>query len=225
MAPYDESIKVPLYISGPGWRSNQEVLDPVLLIDLTPTVLDLAGLEVPDYMDGYSLLSSESSDDKNHQHPNRTEVLLQYMKYEEGKPASQPINNELTLVGSVLPHFLFVDVPAYVAIRTLDHLFVEFHHVDKNTMTPEWELYDTRKDPYQMRNLVNHPEHSQLVSQFKTRLNVLKECSGKSCYDPNAEPPKYESLPVDDEESIPQQQQLTYWDQQQARFVQFVGQS
>lgn len=54
MAPYEESIRVPLVISGPGVRAATE---PRLVLnnDVAPTILDLAGLPFDD-LDGRSMV-------------------------------------------------------------------------------------------------------------------------------------------------------------------------
>lgn len=53
--PYEESMRVPMAISGPG-TSAQVVDDLVLNIDLTATIYELAGIPVPDTLHGRSLL-------------------------------------------------------------------------------------------------------------------------------------------------------------------------
>lgn len=51
---YDHSMKVPLIVAGPGIRAgNSEAL--VYLLDLFPTLCDLAGLAIPNGLDGISL--------------------------------------------------------------------------------------------------------------------------------------------------------------------------
>ena len=57
--PYEEASRGPLLIYAPGtksegkkWRSNALVGN----IDMAPTILDAAGLEIPKHMDGKSLL-------------------------------------------------------------------------------------------------------------------------------------------------------------------------
>jgi len=43
------------------------------------------------------------------------------------------------------------------------------------------ELYDLQADPEETRNLINRPEHQDLVRQLNTRLfEVLKETGGDS---------------------------------------------
>ncbi len=54
--PYEEAIRVPLFVVGPGVTPRQSVDDFALNIDLAPTLLDLAGLPVPSQVDGRSLV-------------------------------------------------------------------------------------------------------------------------------------------------------------------------
>ncbi|XP_065198698.1 N-acetylglucosamine-6-sulfatase-like [Sycon ciliatum] len=53
--PYDEDIRVPLIVRGPGVVKGQKTPRIALNIDLAPTFIELAGGEVPDDMDGRSL--------------------------------------------------------------------------------------------------------------------------------------------------------------------------
>ncbi len=54
---HDDSIHVPLLIRWPGWIKPGTVIDqPVSLLDLMPTILEMADLGVPDGLHGRSLL-------------------------------------------------------------------------------------------------------------------------------------------------------------------------
>jgi arylsulfatase A-like enzyme len=52
---YDSLLRVPLVVRGPGVDAGAVVDDPVGTIDLAPTMLDHAALEVPKWMEGRSL--------------------------------------------------------------------------------------------------------------------------------------------------------------------------
>ncbi|HEX2253153.1 MAG TPA: sulfatase [Thermoanaerobaculia bacterium] len=53
---YDELLRVPLIVRLPGGeRAGERIRRPVRLIDLAPTLLDLAGLPVPEGLDGRTL--------------------------------------------------------------------------------------------------------------------------------------------------------------------------
>jgi len=53
---YEPSARVPLIIAGPGVGMGQVVDDLVSLVDIYPTLMDMAGVAGPGRLDGYSLL-------------------------------------------------------------------------------------------------------------------------------------------------------------------------
>jgi N-acetylglucosamine-6-sulfatase len=54
--PYEESVRVPLVVRGPGIDAGREIDVPVGNIDLAPTIVDAANAEAGVEMDGISLL-------------------------------------------------------------------------------------------------------------------------------------------------------------------------
>jgi arylsulfatase A-like enzyme len=53
---YEELIHVPLVVSGPGFESGGRDHSPVCQIDIAPTIYSLAGVEIPEIVEGTSLL-------------------------------------------------------------------------------------------------------------------------------------------------------------------------
>ena len=54
-AVYEESIRVPLMVWGPGIRGGQKIEELALNNDLAPTIAELAGVTPPAFVDGRSL--------------------------------------------------------------------------------------------------------------------------------------------------------------------------
>ena len=53
---WDRSTRVPLVFAGPGVKAGQRSNRPAELLDMYPTLSELCGLEVPDHLEGLSLL-------------------------------------------------------------------------------------------------------------------------------------------------------------------------
>jgi arylsulfatase K len=66
MSMYDPSVRVPLIVAGPGLPQGQAIDDPVSLIDIFPTLMDLAEVEAPADIDGHSLLPAARGEPNAH---------------------------------------------------------------------------------------------------------------------------------------------------------------
>ena len=53
---WDRSARVPLIFAGPGVKEGQQCIRPAELLDMFPTLCELCGLEVPDHLEGLSLV-------------------------------------------------------------------------------------------------------------------------------------------------------------------------
>lgn len=60
---HEASIRVPTVFHGPGFEGGRALTRNCALIDLPPTLLDAAGIEVPQSMQGRSLLQDENGED------------------------------------------------------------------------------------------------------------------------------------------------------------------
>jgi N-acetylglucosamine-6-sulfatase len=148
---YEEDVRYPMVIRGPGVRHNAKDERLVSGTDLMPTFLELAGAPIPEYVDGRSLVPLLSGSDP----PWRDSLLLEgYDDDFENK--------------DYVP-------PDFKAIRTSEgRAYVEYE-------TGERELYDLRTDPRQLRSLHDDPERAVEVSALSARLQALKYCSGEAC--------------------------------------------
>jgi arylsulfatase A-like enzyme len=55
-SPHESSIHIPLIIQGPGLNQSRKVSEVVSMVDVTPTLLDAAGVPVPTSMKGRSFM-------------------------------------------------------------------------------------------------------------------------------------------------------------------------
>lgn len=97
--PYEESIRVPLVIRGPGFPSGAVAPQIAANIDLAPTILELAGVTGSLEGDGQSLLSMVGDAD-----PPRDDRVL----YLQNGPAER---------AGAIPHYDGVRVPGYTYVE------------------------------------------------------------------------------------------------------------
>lgn len=83
---YEEAIRVPLVVRGPGVARGAQRTQFALNVDIAPTVLDLAGLAVPDAMDGRSLVPLLR--DGGQGVAWRADVMVEYFSGPEGQSAA-----------------------------------------------------------------------------------------------------------------------------------------
>jgi N-acetylglucosamine-6-sulfatase len=156
-APYEEDIRVPLMIRGPGVPAGASRDEMVLNNDFAPTFADLAGFPPPASVDGRSFASLLDERHGNDPASWRTAFEIRHFDDKRDDPAYE----------SVTP------VRPYLAVRTQRHLYVEYE-------AGERELYDLRKDPYELSNLYDSAGQD-LISELDARLDALGDCAGKGC--------------------------------------------
>jgi arylsulfatase A-like enzyme len=61
MVPYDASARIPMLIASPSIVGSRMITQPVTLIDVFPTILQLGKVPIPSYADGYDLSNFFSS--------------------------------------------------------------------------------------------------------------------------------------------------------------------
>ncbi|HLS79504.1 MAG TPA: sulfatase-like hydrolase/transferase [Nocardia sp.] len=177
MAPYEESMRVPLAVAGPGIAAGRtEAM--ALSIDLAPTILEWAGVAAPDPMDGRSLTPVLRGDTAGW----RSDFVAEYGG--AGYGGRFGIAQE-QVPGTETPLQYVLDMPSWVGIRTERHLYVRWYERERPLDEREYELYDLHTDPYQLTNLIKTPEgraaHEGLVDQLDRRLNELANCAGTAC--------------------------------------------
>jgi arylsulfatase A-like enzyme len=184
--PYEEDIRVPLIVRGPGVPEGETLHHMVLNNDLAPTFADLAGAERPSFVDGRSL-EPLLTDDPTPLEEWRKRFLIEGVA-ERGDVATPLVDeSEVTpvLTGDPLPNdwrrssAKSVKVsetwgrPWMKSLRTNNYLYVEYK-------TGEHELYDLEEDPYELRNLYTTAS-PDLKRRLERQLDALRKCAAEEC--------------------------------------------
>ena len=165
---YDEAMRMPFFVRYPKMvkdASRNEWL--INNTDFAPTILALAGVKTPDYMQGHSFLGAL-----------------------KGEP--EPVDWRKATYYRYWMHMAHkLGVPAHFGIRTKKYKLIFFYGFDYGlhlTSNPEnwgsqaeietppgWELYDLEKDPFEMNNLYGNQVYSEVILDLKKKLKNLRE--------------------------------------------------
>lgn len=155
---YEEDIRVPLIVRGPGVSGGRTVQHLTLNIDFAPTFGELAAASVPAFVDGRSLVSLLSSNPPSLDRW-RQAFLVEHYSDNPRRQDQAPRRSR--------------GIPDFQALRARDYLYVEY-------ATGERELYDLRKDPYELQSL--HATADQaFLSQLASHLAAMRRCGAATC--------------------------------------------
>ncbi len=143
---YEESMRTPLVMHLPkSLKKRGDIKELVQNIDYAPTFLDMAGLNVPQDMQGESLLPL-LKEDKEVTDWQRQSLYYHFYEY----PGEHQVRR-------------------HYGIRTKEYKLIHFYG-DLDA----WELYDLKNDPKELKNLYNKPEYQTIVEELKTQLDSLR---------------------------------------------------
>ncbi|MEZ6045709.1 MAG: sulfatase [Planctomycetaceae bacterium] len=147
---YEASMRVPMLAYCPDLFSPGTVVEDVVAnIDIAPTVLAAAGLQTPSHMDGKNFLQLAAGEEKS-------DSWRDYLLYE------------------YYWEWNFPQTPTTFALRGDQYKFIQYHGIWDTD-----ELYDLKNDPEEKVNLINKPEHKELVKKLRIRLHeILAETGG-----------------------------------------------
>ena len=140
---HESSIRVPTALQGPGFDGGGRISDLVNTIDLTPTLLDAAGIPVPEEMQGSSILPLTVGDN-------------------EGWPEETFVQISEAQVGRAVRTHRWkygVDAPERHGAQSAgSDRYIEQY------------LYDLEADPYELCNLIGMTSHAEVAEIMRQRL-------------------------------------------------------
>lgn len=141
---HDSSIRVPTVLSGPGFRGGGQIQKLVSLIDLPPTLLDAAAIDVPEQMQGRSILPLLNGRRHNNRLDWPEEVFVQISEAQTGRA----VRTHRWKYGVDAPDVKAAWAPVF----------------------REQYLYDLQADPYELTNLVQAASHRPVAEVMRRRL-------------------------------------------------------
>jgi len=154
---FEESLQAPFLVRYPREIPAGTITDELMAnIDIAPTLLDYAGAEAPETMQGFScrgMLAGEAECQR------RESIYFRYWMHLAHRHHN----------------------PAHYGVRTKRWKLIFYYGlpldasgaVDETTPAG-WELYDMENDPLELKNLYLDPAYADVVAELRTELTGLK---------------------------------------------------
>ncbi|XP_047537974.1 N-acetylglucosamine-6-sulfatase-like [Vanessa atalanta] len=188
--PYETDIRVPLLIRGPKVQKNVTNDQPVLNIDLAPTIMELAGLLPPKSLDGKPINFDALNKDFERN------MLVEY--YGEGRDGtvdpSCPWKYDSDNLAQCYPEYDCKCQDSknntFACLRHISNRINKKYcsFADSENFT---EMYDIDNDPYELTNIIDK-ELPSVKHWYKLMLSQMITCKGYSnCDNPLQQPKIY----------------------------------
>lgn len=140
---YEDDARTTLIVSAPGFKTNGKSSSALVeLVDVYPTLCELAGLDKPDHLEGTTMVPLLKKPERSWKIAAFTQTVRGFSGRFMGR-----------------------------SVRLDRYRYVEWKDWIDGSMIAR-ELYDHKTDPEENRNVVDWPEHRQLVQRLSYMLSV-----------------------------------------------------
>jgi N-sulfoglucosamine sulfohydrolase len=189
--PYDSGIHVPLIVRWPGMIQPGEVSDRLVsTVDLGPTVLSLAGIEVPHHMQGRAFLGEQETAPREYIYASRD-------RYDEAYDMVRAARDQrfkyIRNYRPDLPYLLWIPYHnRHPIVQEMWRLHMQGQLEGPQTLLfqekrPVEELYDTLSDPFEIDNLAANPLYAHDLERMRRALDDWLAAVGDLGREPEAE--------------------------------------
>lgn len=167
---YDRGLKVPLLVKAPWLEGGTKTDKLVSFVDFGPTLLSLAGIPIPESMQGQAFLGEQKSEPRKYIYAARDRMDSEYDRVRAVS------DGRFKYIRNYMP-----EKPNYQKIqyRLQNPLMVHLLELNENgalnenqarwfaQSKPEEELYDTQSDPWEFTNLAGNPDYAEKLAELR----------------------------------------------------------
>ena len=153
----------------PAEQPGSKVNRLVSFVDLAPTLLSIAGIPVPEYMQGNAFLGDQKTDDPEYAYMFRGRMDERY-------DMSRSVRDQkYRYIRNYMPYRVYGQPLDYLwrapSIRSWEQAYLngecnEIQSIFWNTKPVE-ELYDTENDPWEVNNLAGDPAYMDVLDRLR----------------------------------------------------------
>ncbi len=168
---YDSGIRVPLVVRWPGHVPAGAVSDRLVsFVDFGPTVLSIAGIDIPERMQGVPFLGGRAAAPRKYIYAARDRMDETYdliravrgkkFKYIRNYQPEKPYAQHIGYMDQMPTMREWRRLHAEGRLEGPQRLFFQ-------QTKPLEELYDTEADPHEIRNLAGSPEYVETLEKLR----------------------------------------------------------
>ncbi|HET9466821.1 MAG TPA: sulfatase-like hydrolase/transferase [Vicinamibacterales bacterium] len=173
---YDSGLRVPLMIRWPEMSpgiANSVSSRLVSMVDLAPTVLAMAGVEIPAHLQGRPFIGPKGEPAPEFVFAARDRMDIEYDMMRSAR------DRQFLYIRNFAPEQPYA---GHIIYRNQSNIMQEWFRLQAEralkgsaalwmrTSRPAEELYDTVADPHQIRNLAGDPKHQQTLNRMRIAL-------------------------------------------------------
>ncbi len=173
---YETGLRVPMIVRVPeaykhlsSGRKGSRTDRMVSFIDLAPTLLNIAGLPIPEYMQGNAFLGRDQPDDSPYAHTFRGRMDERY-DFCRGT-----FNEDFHYIINYMPHRIYAQHVEYLwkapSMRAWEKAYLNGECNQEQSRffetKPFEELYDRAADPWEVNNLADDPAYSDELEELR----------------------------------------------------------
>ena len=149
----------------PGDRTDRLVS----FVDLAPTMLSIAGVEIPEYMQGKAFLGEQQAAPREYVH------LFRGRMDERMDKVRAVRDKQYRYIKNYMPHRIYGQYIEYLwrapSCRSWEAAYKAGHCNEEQSAfweeKPAEELYDVKTDPWEVKNLANDPAYAEILDRLR----------------------------------------------------------
>ena len=175
---YDSGLRVPMFVRWTGEIAPGSVTDRLVsFVDFAPTVLSLAGVEIPEHIQGKAFLGAAAG-------PAREYVFAARDRMDEAYDRMRAARDErFKYILHFQPEKPYVQTIPYRNRMPLMQELLRLNQEGRlegpqqlwfRSRKPPQELYDLHSDPHEIKNLAEDPGHRQILERLRQAMEAWR---------------------------------------------------
>ncbi|MDA0315226.1 MAG: sulfatase [Bacteroidetes bacterium] len=168
---YDRGLRAPLLIKAPFLKPGTQSKELISFVDFAPTLLSLAGIPIPESMQGQAFLGPQKASS-----PRKYNFAARDRMDSEYDRVRAVTDGRFKYIRNYMP-----EKPNYqnIQYRLQNPLMVHLLELNEKSLLnknqarwfakskPDEELYDTKSDPWEFNNLVGNSKYSRKLAELR----------------------------------------------------------